>query len=68
MIITDAAGLKKSVFTNSKGYYRIVDIPNGSYTLRPVKRGWKFIPRSSKITVDGMNCRRKNFAAVVNQP
>ncbi len=41
------------VMTDASGYWERDAIPNGSYTVTPVKNGWTFDPASRNFTISG---------------
>ncbi|MEJ7623001.1 MAG: carboxypeptidase regulatory-like domain-containing protein [Pyrinomonadaceae bacterium] len=52
VVITDAAGMSRSVTTSSFGFYSFADVPTGaSYTIRVISRRYRFA--AQQVTVNG---------------
>lgn len=51
-----------SVTTDANGYWERDAIPNGTYTVTPVKNGWTFVPASRNFTISGNDQVLGDFA------
>lgn len=49
--VTVSAGPAGSAVTNASGYYTISGLPQGEYTLRPSKTGFRFEPETLNVTL-----------------
>jgi len=58
----------RSGSSDSLGNYTIFNVPNGTYTLSPVKSGCMFTPSTLSVTVASANLSGKNFTATVVPP
>jgi murein DD-endopeptidase MepM/ murein hydrolase activator NlpD len=58
--VTVSAGSAGSAVTNASGYYTISGLPQGEYTLRPSKSGFRFEPETLNVTLSG-NRTGQNF-------
>ena len=47
--------------TTRGGNYSIAEVPNGTYTLTPVKSGYTFTPAYADVTVNGASVTGQNF-------
>jgi hypothetical protein len=54
----DAAKMR---VTDSNGFYRFRNLPDGSYTVTPAKTGKTFEPASRAVSVTGANVPKQNF-------
>jgi len=55
--------LTKEAVTDSKGYYRISGLSDGTYTIKAQKQGYVFEPQEIEFRVKGSNVRGRSFRA-----
>jgi len=53
--------LQKQATTNTQGNYTFESIPDGTYSVAPVKEGYIFSPLLRNVTVNGTNVTVANF-------
>jgi len=51
----------KTATTSSSGFYRIIGLPNGTYTVGASCAGFVFTPTSQSVTISGQSATGKNF-------
>jgi hypothetical protein len=54
-----------AAITAADGSYSFNGLPNGSYTVTPVKNGYRFIPTSGSITVNNANILGVSFGSAI---
>jgi hypothetical protein len=54
-------GSATPVYTNSAGYYKFINVPNGDYTVTPALSGYGFTPSTRQVTINGANVGNQNF-------
>jgi len=64
VIVSD--GTRASSATSSDGYFTLSNVPPGSYTLTPSKRGYTFNPTILTVTVIKADISGQNFIALTN--
>lgn len=61
--VTD--GVRQAV-TGNDGAFKISNVPVGTYSVRPVKAGLKFLPNLLIVSIDNSNKTDQNFTAVID--
>jgi len=57
-------GLSSAITTtDSNGYYSFTGLTNGTYTIRPSKTGYTFIPSVRTVNINGSNALKQDFLA-----
>ncbi len=52
-----------STMTGNDGLYEFKEVPNGTYTIVPSKKGYEFVPPSQQVTVKNITPNGVNFIA-----
>lgn len=62
LLATDTNGAAYVTMTDLNGRYTLAGLPNGNYTILPVKFAEAFIPISLSVALNGTNLTGKDFA------